>query len=383
MYICCYCEAWGSGGIESFWISLAGHIDRSLYKIDIVAAEKLSGFYDSRLEELEISLKILSGSTKNYISNYRLLKKLFQSRHYDVVHMNAYHAVTLAYALCAKKCGIGKVVLHSHSCGIKKGRGHLVKYAVHTLARFFFADIPAVRIACSKQAQRFLYPAWQEVQIIPNGVDADCFRYSEIQRERVRQQLKIEHAFVAGMVGRLCKEKNQAFGIRVFAELKKRCPNAVLLIVGEGETENALRRQVRRSGLADCVIFYGASRHVSKLMQGMDVLLMPSVVEGYGITAVEAQACGLPVVCSDCLPGESIADEKLIIRMSLKKSRREWAEALERAVSRQEQEESAGVVRQQERSGSIGRQNWQLADTDYDIHSTAEAVIKIWNCRMK
>lgn len=357
IYVCCYCEAWGSGGIESFCISLIRQLDRSLYKVDIVAARKLSGFYDRQLEELGIRLILLSGSTKKCGDNYRRLSYLFQCRHYDVVHINAYHAVTLLYAQCAKKSGIKTVAVHSHSAGIKKGRGQLLKSLAHLLARYFFADSPTVRIACSEASKRFLYLRGQKVQIIPNGIDVERFRYSQLQRDRIRRRLGIERAFVTGMTGRLCTEKNQAFGIEVFAELKKERVNAVLLIVGEGETEHTLRGLVRNKGLTGSVIFYGASRHVSQLMQGMDVLLMPSETEGFGMTAIEAQACGLPVVCSDRVPKEAVADERLVIRISLKKSRQEWVKAL------------AGAVRQK----TCG-----LRNTDYDISTTADAIKSIW-----
>ena len=75
------------------------------------------------------------------------------------------------------------------------------------------------------------------------------------------------------------------------------------------------------------------------------------------MTAIEAQACGLPVVCSDRVPKEAVADERLVIRISLKKSRQEWVKAL------------AGAVRQK----TCG-----LRNTDYDISTTADAIKSIW-----
>lgn len=355
--VCCYCEAWGSGGIESFWMNLAGKLDRSCYHIDIVAARKLSGFYDRQLEEMGIRLTILSGSTKKYRDNYDQFQRLLRRRRYDIVHINAYHAVTLVYARCAKKSGIQTIAVHSHSAGIKKGRGYLVKSAAHLAARYFFADSPTVRMACAEAAKRFLYPRGQIVHVIPNGIDMEKFRYSQLQRDYVRHRLGIGHAFMAGMTGRLCAEKNQAFGIEVFAELKNERADAILLIVGEGEAEHTLRQLVRNRGLTGSVIFYGASRHVAKLMQGMDVLLMPSETEGFGLTAIEAQACGLPVVCSDRVPKEAVADERLVTRISLKKSKQEWAKALAEAV-------------RQKNSG--------LKNTDYDIGTTADVIRRIW-----
>lgn len=355
--VCCYCEAWGSGGIESLWVNLVKQIDLSLYKIDIVVAKKLSGFYDAQLKALGIRLIVLSGSTRKYRSNYVLLKKLFQCRRYDVVHINAYQAMTQVYTLCAKRSGIKTVVVHSHCSGIKNGKGRLVKFAAHTLAKHFFADDSIIRIACSKPAQKFMYPRRKNAHIVLNGIDLNEFRYSDTQREHIRCQLGINHAFVVGMIGRLCREKNQAFGMEVFAELRKYQADAVLLIIGEGEAKEHLCHLVKKRGLQNHVIFLGVSLHVQELLQGMDVLLMPSRIEGFGITAIEAQVGGLPVVCSDQVPEEVMLDKNLMIRIPLYKSKRRWVEALVKSY----------------RQEVCGFEN-----TDYDICTTANAIEEIW-----
>jgi len=359
--VCCYCEAWGLGGIETFWMNVIGQLDRTVYKIDIVTAKKLSGFYDRQLDGFGIRLIKLGGNIKNYAGNYHSLKKLFQHKKYDVVHINAYQAVTLVYAQCAVICGIRNVIVHSHSAAVKKGRGYLPKFAAHTFAKYFFANEPVICLACSEQAGEFMYPKWKNVSIVPNGICTEKFRFSEEKREMVRRRLGLGDKFVVGMVGRLCMEKNQAYGIEVFAELKKRWPDAVLLIVGEGDLEHDLKKIVAEKQLQSSVIFYGASRKVNVLLQGMDVLLMPSKVEGFGLAAVEAQAGGLPVVCSDKIPREAIVNKNIAVRLPLDKSPGEWANKM------------SDTVREPNK-----RKRNNFSGTKFDIRVTVNMIEGIW-----
>ena len=60
-----------------------------------------------------------------------------------------------------------------------------------------------------------------------------------------------------------------------------------------------------RDNLSDCVIFYGASQHVNELLCAMDVFVLPSIFEGLPFAAIEAQASGLPVLCSEGVSRET------------------------------------------------------------------------------
>ncbi len=359
--VCCYCEAWGCGGIEAFWVSIFKRLDLTKYRIDLITAVKLSGFYDSQLEELGISMTVLSGSIRSYPRNYRQLKKIFKRRCYDVVHMNAYQAVTFLYAVCAEECGVKRIIIHGHGSALRKDRGYIWKMAAHTFAKYCFSGSAAECLACSQAARRFLFPDWRRVQLVSNGIDLNQFRYSDVQREQVRSQLHVEGVCVVGMIGRLCMEKNQAFGIEVFREFQKLCKDTVLLIVGEGEAKKDLRRLVRKWGLQEDVIFFGASRQVSKLMQAMDVLLMPSKSEGFGLAAVEAQAAGLPVVCSSQVPEDAFAVRELMSRVPLYKSARLWALVLDRVIQKQH-----------------GRTVRDLSGTKYDAYVTTKKIERAW-----
>lgn len=133
--------------------------------------------------------------------------------------------------------------------------------------------------------------------VAPRG-DADT-------RNEIRKELVLKDKFVVGHVGRLHPQKNHDFLIDVFAEIKKEKPDAELILVGTGPLEEKVKSKVVEKGLSDCVHFLGNRKDMNRIYQAMDVFVFPSLFEGLGIVAIEAQAAGVPIVCSEGLPPET------------------------------------------------------------------------------
>jgi N-acetyl-alpha-D-glucosaminyl L-malate synthase BshA len=72
-----------------------------------------------------------------------------------------------------------------------------------------------------------------------------------------------------------------------------------LVLVGDGPERGSLERKVRRYGAQDCVHFLGRQEAVEEILPLADVFLMPSETESFGLSALEAMACGVPVVCTN------------------------------------------------------------------------------------
>ena len=100
-----------------------------------------------------------------------------------------------------------------------------------------------------------------------------------------------------------------------------------MLFVGEGELEGVLKQKARQLGVEDSVIFYGISQRIEQLFWAMDVFVFPSRFEGFGIVAVEAQAAGLPVLCSEMIPREAIITNQ-VVQLELSSGAKAWAEKL-------------------------------------------------------
>lgn len=128
--------------------------------------------------------------------------------------------------------------------------------------------------------------------VIPNGIDARTI-------ERVPASAEpVDVLFV----GRLIAEKNAALVVRAIAAIRETYPDVRCLLVGDGPERAAIERLVAHHGLGENVTLYGTCdthEEVLGLMKAAAVLALPSRREGFGMVALEALACGTPVVTLD------------------------------------------------------------------------------------
>jgi glycosyltransferase involved in cell wall biosynthesis len=133
---------------------------------------------------------------------------------------------------------------------------------------------------------------------------ADIERIKSISSHIDKDLLKIRYSIgegpVIGIVGRISTEKGQSVLLKSLSIIEKSGYSAKLLIVGEDHMRDDFTNQVEMLGLKDSVILTGRLpiKEVYKLYSIMDVVAVPSRVEGFGLTALEAMAAGRPVVAS-------------------------------------------------------------------------------------
>ena len=163
--------------------------------------------------------------------------------------------------------------------------------------------------ACSDEAGAWLYgkgalqrPNYRRIS---NGIDLARFAFEGETRARMRAELGIpDGALVLGHIGRFTRPKNHVWLVELFAAWNKHHPESRLLLVGDGELREDVRRQCETLGLTDKVLMPGAHTDTENYYQAMDVFVFPSLWEGLPVSVVEAQANGLP-----CLISEGITPE--------------------------------------------------------------------------
>ena len=164
-----------------------------------------------------------------------------------------------------------------------------------------------------------------------NAVDAMQYRFNKQVQDSMREELGIQGKKVIGHVGRFFPQKNHGFLIDIFKAVHDKDNNTVLLLVGGGEADDALKNQIRDKveslGLTDCVQFLGVREDVDKVVQSFDVFLLPSLFEGLPVTMVEAQAAGLPCVISDKVPIQCDITGNVDV-VALEDSADKWADVI-------------------------------------------------------
>ena len=150
------------------------------------------------------------------------------------------------------------------------------------------------------------YPDWKErrpqFQVSYNGVALESFS-EVISAGDVRREFDIPaDALVVGHVGSFREPKNHHTIVKIAACLCPEIPNLYFLLVGDGHLRDSVEHEVDQCNLRPRFIFTGNRPDVVRLLGAMDVFVMPSIFEGFGVVAIEAQLGQVPVVASN-VPG--------------------------------------------------------------------------------
>lgn len=329
--VCCFCLQWSCGGIEAFLTDCLSDPAFDGTEIDIVAPVIEESHYTDRLKKAGISFFQLSGRRWAIFKNAGLFYALMRKRRYTAVHFNLYEALSLCYLAVARRAGIKTRIVHAHQAGLRKSPLRPIKLLIHKAASTGLAGYATERWACSRQAGEFFFPKGAEFEIIPNGISISRFRFDIGARERLRRELNIGASAVVGTVGRLSGEKNYAFLLELFCLLHRKITDTVLLIAGSGEELFSLENRAKELGISDSVIFFGETEYPEQVMSAMDIFVLPSLVEGFGRAAVEAQANGLFTLCSENVSAEA-ALTPLFCRIPLLAGAEFWAEKAAEAL---------------------------------------------------
>lgn len=316
------------GGVEATVMNHYRHIDRDRVQFDFYAQSDSTMIPREEIESLGGRV-FITPPYKNPISYMAELERLFSKTKPDIVHSNM-NAISVFTLRAAKRAGVRVRIAHSHSTS---NPNEHAKTLVKNVLRPFSRVYPTHLAACSEHAAKWLFGAEAvaegKVRIIRNALDLDNFVFSIQVRNEKRLALGISlNQLVVGQVGRLCFQKNQSFSLRVFEKVLKSHPDAVFVIVGDGDSREELEQLALSLGLADHVRFLGVRTDVAELYSMFDVLLFPSAYEGLGMATIEAQATGLPVIASDRVPDEAGIVPELMQRLSLDDDPAQWAEAV-------------------------------------------------------
>ena len=325
-------EPLSSGGQEAFIMNMYRNIDRTKIQFDF-----FTPYYCDNIE-LKEEIEKLGG--KIYIGNgdndskkkkkeYILkLKKFLKNHKYEIIHIHSGSTFALAFgAKYAKKNGAKKVIVHSHCTGINNLKYRIIKKVSNGMFKKYATDY----CACSKSAAEWKYPKNiiknKKYTVIRNGIELEKYRYNKNTREKYRNQMNIKDKFVLCNVGRLTEEKNQIFLIELFLKVKSKINNAELFIIGEGKEKEKIIKMINQYDLQDSIKLLGARSDVNNLLQAADMFIFPSLYEGLGIAAVEAQAAGLKTLCSENIPDEAIVTD-LFYQIKLSDGIEKWIEVI-------------------------------------------------------
>lgn len=271
-------------------------------------------------------------------------------KEFSVVHAHILENCGFVLA-AARNAGINIRIAHSHLAQTSFD----IKYPFRKYGKYILKNCHATKyLACGNDAGKYLFDE-QQFTVLPNAVDTTLFSFNKMIREMKRKELGLEEqCFVLGNVARFHPVKNQIYLIDIFDSLLKEREDAVLILVGVGPEQDAVREKVKLLGLESKVLFLNVRTDVNELLQAMDVFVFPSKLEGLPLSLVEAQATGLPCYLSDRVATETAITD-LVEFIPLDAGPEIWASHILKSVNK-------------ERKNVLT----QIREAHYDIQENAE-----------
>jgi glycosyltransferase involved in cell wall biosynthesis len=305
------------GGVTQYILKNWEFIDKEKFQFDFVTLSKELDF-EKKLTQQECKIHYISCYAEENIEKFKKeMNKVFDED-YDVVHLHTNYWRSFVVEELAMKNRIPKVIVHSHNTMIidavnEEKRKESIR--THNMQREKFSTGLATDFcACSQLAADWLFGEQiprNRIKIMKNAIDVKAFSFDEAIRNEYRKMLGLENCYVLGHIGRFDYQKNHEMLIETFNKACTTIPNARLMLVGVGVLEDYIREKVYKYGLEDKVLFMGKRSDVSSLLQTMDLFLLPSRYEGFGIALLEAQASGVKCLASINVPNEVVITDNI------------------------------------------------------------------------
>lgn len=248
-------------------------------------------------EELEgAGVRVHKVDTRNKLdfAAFRRFVHYLRTERVEVLHTHLIQADILGY-FAARRARVPVVISTKHNTNYFQSHARwLAALDAHVNRRLN-------RVVAVSTAVRAFYLEQQalpsdHVEVVPNGIDTRSFA-SAAPIGKALLGLGLNTRIVT-CVASLKEKKGHAPLLRAWPEVLKRCPEARLVLVGDGPLRDELGRLAESLGTSLQVVFLGVRSDVASILKASDAFVLPSLWEGFGLAVVEAMSAGLPVVAT-------------------------------------------------------------------------------------
>lgn len=260
------------------------------YSVDIISFEKaeIEGVNVHYIKPIrrELSANASDAKSLSYMIRARRAKKIIDSIKPDILHAHYATGYGLTGALCSFKPYI--ISTWGSDIFLAPKKNLLFRYILkHNFKKADF--ITATSRDLTKETS--LYTD-KKVMTIPFGVDTEVFKSRKDEKQE---------ALTVGIVKSLEEVYGVSYLIEAFAEVCGKYGNMKLLIAGSGPLRQSLEQLCQKLHIEDRVLFLGKipNREIPSVLNRMDIFVMPSLSESFGVSILEAEACEIPVIATE------------------------------------------------------------------------------------
>lgn len=302
-------------GAETMVMNLYRAIDKTKFQFDFVYFTNKHCDYDDEITSL--GGKIYRVVASNPIKRMLLMRNVFKTNNYQIIHSHTNFSSAF-HIMAGVMAGVKVRITHSHSTS-DLSKSALVRLLYHNVSKIVINIFSSRFLSCGKEASKLLFYNYKKAIVIPNSVDVNLL--NEIGKSG-KNYLNNEFGMNSDVikiiqVGRLANEKNHLFSIDIAKQLKEDNVEFKMFFIGRGELNDDLQHKVAINGLSEDILFLDVRDDIPFLMAAADILLMPSLYEGFPVVLVEAQAVGIRCLVSDTVAAEVDLHVGLIEFLSL------------------------------------------------------------------
>ncbi len=280
-----------TGGISSYLCTLSRGLVKKGHRVWIATSggNLVESLRASGVEHITLNIRTKSELDWRIYFSLLPLNQMIQENKIDLIHTQT--RITQVMAACLSKATGKPFVSTCH--GFFKNRWS------RRIFPCWGQKVIAISEAVSEHLRKDFKVDPKRIVLIRNGIDLENFPMVSVQmKEMKRRAFGLEDEPVVGIIARLSLVKGHDVLIEAMKKVVAEFPKAKLLVVGEGSLGKKLKEMVEDFELSLNVRFYPIVNQSSDMLSLFDVFVMPSRQEGLGLSVMEAQAAGLPVVAS-------------------------------------------------------------------------------------
>lgn len=301
-------NAWG--GLEQTALNDVRLLMKNGFKVSLLVREGTPIDRTVQMESPQIRLLYCPHRVRNYFDAgmWRQIRFLVDHEGVNLVHC---HQTTILGAVVPALMArpnvalvVSRHIMNSHN---KKDPLHAILYRR--------VDYMLVLSQTMRQNMAATFPLPEKkLRIVNLAIDLERFNPNLVDRTEIRKEWGIpEKAFLVGVVGRLDPMKGQDLLVKAIAQVRKTYKDVYGLMVGDetpglnGSYLDELKKSVEQLHLSDTILVKEAKKDVAPVMAAMDLFVMPSWSEAFGLVALEAMAMGVPCILARGGSAEEVA----------------------------------------------------------------------------
>lgn len=280
----------GLGGAENLLLSYLKNLDKNKFSFYVCCLRDKPDDLSFEISEYAQIINLKMKSKFNPLVVFRLLKVIKRIKP-EIIHSHLFQAriyTTFAHLLYRR----GVLITHKHS--IVNPRKHHIFMLLELVAIMFNKKVIAISESVKQSLCKYEFIPREKIFVLTNSID--YLKFNEASKNKT---YLIDKSIVIGTVGRVEREKGINYLLLAMEIILKQHPYAKLEIIGDGSRFNELKSLAEKIGISNSVIFFGKLVNTIPNYGRMDVFVLPSILEGFGLVLLEAMAAGIPVVATN------------------------------------------------------------------------------------